>query len=434
MRHSDVTGWLNPARSGDRMALLCIAVLGGAAFLGSILLDLLLLPGDAALGFDFAAFYAAGMALRRGYNPYSWTQLRAVEYHLRSIGDPRHAMNFNSYANPPFFTVLMEPLTALSPHTAYVIWLLASVLALLAGLAVMARAYGMERRSVLLPFVLTPVSVICLFLGQQTPLLLLGLVLALYALRRGWYVAAGTALAVGWIKPHLILPLALVAIALVSWPVARRVLVGFSGATALLFLVSLLAGGGGALTSWGDDLLHYGRTMDSLQPNISSLAGLYLSVVRRSWSGWLAGGCLGAWVLLVALAVWRTHRQRLEPGDDAWLRVFATVLVAWLIFIPYTHPADLVLVVPALPLLLGRRLEGLSDPLVRLALGALLAAPEADLLGFRPNFVLSYSVLIPLTMLPALRPWTFLSKSVARERRLAPGEYVPTRVEKGAVS
>jgi len=406
MRHVTVAARLKPMWSSDGAALLSIAILGSVVLLGSVALDLLLLPHDPALGLDFAAFYAAGVALRQGHDPYNWARLKVIEQHLRSIGDPHQVMGFDSYANPPFFTALMAPLTMLPERAAYLAWLVAAILALVAGLTLMARVYHMERWGWMLLFAVTPASVIGLFLGQQMPFLLLGLVLALFALRRGWYVAAGVALALGWTKPHLMLPLALVAIMMMRWPVARRVLVGFLGATAALLLISLVAGGGGAMASWGDDLLHYGRTIDALQPLISSLAGLYLSVVGRSWSGWLACGCLGVWLLLSMLAVWRTRRQRLEPGDDAWLRVFATVLVAWLLFIPYTHPADLVLVIPALPVLLGRRLEGLSDPLTRLALGALLTAPEADLLGFRPNYVLSYSVLIPLTMLLALRPWT----------------------------
>ena len=45
----------------------------------------------------------------------------------------------------------------------------------------------------------------------------------------------------------------------------------------------------------------------------------------------------------------------------------------------------------------------------------LLVAPEADLLGFRLNFVLSYSVLVPLTMLVALRPWQTLRVPVPRQ-------------------
>ncbi len=434
MRHVAVAGRLKLTRSSNGVVLFLIAILGATVLLGSVGLDLLLLPHDPALGLDFAAFYAAGVALRQGHDPYNWAQLRTIEHHLRSISDPHRAMSFDSYANPPFFTALMAPVTALPVDVAYVSWVVVSILALLAGLAVTAHTYGMERWRVLLLFVLTPVCAICLFLGQQTPLLLLGLVLALYALRRGWYVAAGIALSLGWIKPHLMLPLALVAMAMVRWPAARRVLAGFLGATVALVLLSLLASGGEGLASWGDDLLHYGRTMDSLQPNISSLAGLYLSVIGRSWSGWLAGGCLGVWMLFAALAIWRARRACLEPGDDTWLHAFATVLVAWLLFIPYTHPPDLVLVVPALPLLLGRRLEGFSDPLARLALGAILAAPEADLLGFRLNYVLSYSVLIPLTMLLALRPWALMSRPLARERRMALGEPVQARTEKDSVA
>jgi hypothetical protein len=131
-----------------------------------------------------------------------------------------------------------------------------------------------------------------------------------------------------------------------------------------------------------------------------------LSVVGRPWSAYIGAAIVGAWLLFAALLVRKARREGLAPADDRWLRLLALALASWLLATPYTHPADLVLLAPALPLLLGRHLGGLDDAWVRLALGMLLVAPEADLLGFRPNFVLSYSVLVPLTMLIALRhPW-----------------------------
>src|SRR5581483_8773382 len=153
--------------------------------LSSLLLDAVLLPGDHALGRDFAAFYAAAVAWLHGYNPYDWAQLGQVEAHLRAVGDAHAAMTFNSFAYPPLFAWAMSPFTVLPPRPAYGLWLALMIAALLAGLLLAGRAHGLRRPAWLLLFAVSPASIIALFLGQQTPLLLLALAAALAALRRG---------------------------------------------------------------------------------------------------------------------------------------------------------------------------------------------------------------------------------------------------------
>jgi hypothetical protein len=106
-----------PLSRGAVMALLAALVL-----LCSVALDLVLLPHDGALGHDFSAFYAAGLTLRQGHDPYNWPQLGATEAHLRSVGDPRQPMGFNPYANPPLFTWAMAAFTVVPEGPAYVIW------------------------------------------------------------------------------------------------------------------------------------------------------------------------------------------------------------------------------------------------------------------------------------------------------------------------
>jgi Glycosyltransferase family 87 len=369
-----------------------------------------LLPHDGGLGHDFSSFYAAGLTLRHGHDPYSWAQLGATEAHLRSIGDPRQPMGFNPYANPPLFAWAMAAFTVLPQRPAYVIWLAAMAVAMLGSVALLASSYGMGRRGwALLVFAVTPAPVIGYFLGQQTPLLLVALVAALAALRRDRPALAGVLLTVGWIKPHLIFPIALVLVAMLGWREARRLLAGFLCASAVFGLASWLATGEALFMAWVRDLNLYGHTLDTVQPDLSSLAGIYLSVVGRPWSAYIGAAIVGAWLLFAAVLVGKARRAGLVPADDAWLRLVALALTSWLLATPYAHPADLVLLAPVLPVLLERRLEGLADAWVRLALGMLLIAPEADLLGFRLNFVLSYSVLVPLTMLIALRPWQMVS-------------------------
>jgi hypothetical protein len=147
--------------------------------------------------------------------------------------------------------------------------------------------------------------------------------------------------------------------------------------------------------------VHYGNTIGT-QANISSLAGIYTGSIDHTWATILSAGLVALWVAEALRLVWHARRLGLTPDDDRWWWAVARIVVAWLCVTPYTHPPDLVLAAVAVPLLLGRRLEGLADDRARLALGVLLAVPELDFLGFRVNYVFCASLLMALTLWWAL--------------------------------
>jgi len=382
---------------------LLVGILGAIVLSSSVTLDLLLLSHDGSLAHDFSAFYAAGLVVRAGGNPYDAGQLAAVEAHLPAVGDPAQVVGFNSYANPPLFAWFMSAMTRLPQAPAYLIWTVVMLAALIAAIVLL----GDRRRSALwwLVLVLSPASVICLFLGQQTPLLLLALVGALRAVRRQAPLLAGALLSMAWIKPHLLLPVIVLMVALLAAGDRRRLLAGLGGASLLFAAVSLLLTGPGLTGAWLQTLVAYGRSLDQNQPDLSSLAGLYLSIVGRPWSLLLEGASILVWLSWMVWLVRQAPRSGLGGHDGRLSRAIAVGLAGWLLLLPYVHPHDLVLLAITLPVLLEPGAPGLADATTRVAACMSLIAPEADLLGFRPNFVLSYSVLVPLSLLVALRPW-----------------------------
>jgi hypothetical protein len=299
----------------------------------------------------------------------------------------------------------MSALTRLPQTPAYLIWTAAMIAALVAGIRLLGDGQATRTTAWWLLATLSPASVICLFLGQQTPLLLLVLVAALRAARRQVAPLAGALLSVAWIKPHLLLPIVALLAVLLPADHRRRLLTGFAGASLLLAALSLLLTGPRLTGAWLQTLVAYGQSLDHTQPDLSSLAGVYLSLVGRPWSLLLEGGSVLAWLLWMVCLVRRVRGKGLDDYDGRLSRAIAIGLAAWLVLLPYVHPHDLVLLAVTLPVLLGPAAPGLADAATRVAVCMSLIAPEADLLGFRPNFVLSYSVLVPLLLLVALRPW-----------------------------
>ena len=65
---------------------------------------------------------------------------------------------------------------------------------------------------------------------------------------------------------------------MLGWPQARRLLAGFLCASAVFGLASWLVTGEALFITWVRDLALYGHTLDTVQPDLSSLAGISLSV------------------------------------------------------------------------------------------------------------------------------------------------------------
>lgn len=183
---------------------------------------------------DFYVYYSGGLAVRQGKNifelgPQEWIDLGGFP------GIPDQDVPY-PHRYPPFYHVLMVPLTILPPRLAALVWASASGAALIASAWLLSRAFPAPGSAVAL-FVLLGASVPALatmHVGQVVPFVLLCLALALYAYDRKRLVWCGLSLGVSVLLK--VIPIALVAY--VFW--RRQFKVGVI-ALLLVVLVSLVS-------------------------------------------------------------------------------------------------------------------------------------------------------------------------------------------------
>lgn len=139
---------------------------------------------------DFSHYYVSALAMREGLNPYL-TDLRPLGARLGLEG-----INRSNY--PPAFILSFEPLTLLTPHTAWLTWLILNLAALATTIVWLLepwRDLGKRRILVIaaLALLYPPVST-SIFYSQTQILLLLMLVIVMRELASGCDVAAGLVL------------------------------------------------------------------------------------------------------------------------------------------------------------------------------------------------------------------------------------------------
>ena len=151
-------------------------------------------------------------------------------------------------------------------------------------------------------------------LGQDGSLVLLslGLGLALRAAKKPWL--AGAALALGLLKPHLMIPL----VALVALTEAgadrKRLLGGFALSGAALIGLALIADGGiAAFSHWHSSLDGFAASIRH-QPDIASIPGLYYQSAPETLIGPLNALCLGVAAALIAAQAWRWRTSSQPSG------------------------------------------------------------------------------------------------------------------------
>src|SRR5438105_1764178 len=196
-------------------------------------------------GVDFACFRAASLVLAHGGNPYDFAQLWRVENALYNL--PHHVRPgtaayyaLDRYYNPPLFATLLSPLARLPYAVGYGIYAaVAGALAALGSwLVVPSLGWTRHRQAAMALTLVSPCVFLTVWNGQQSTLLLAALGLALYALRRGHPGLAGAALALGWVKPHLLVPIAL-AVPLVG--LSGRAMLRMYGGFAITTMLGLVA-------------------------------------------------------------------------------------------------------------------------------------------------------------------------------------------------
>ena len=281
---------------------------------------------------DYVYYYhPAGAQLMHGLSPYGF---------ITKWGDTNPM--------PPWFTLLIAPLSLLPRTPATWCWLALSLGMLVGTVALAARLFATHpgaRRTLLATLALSlwrPVST-HLFLGQSTLLVTLAATGALLAAERGRLWLSGVLMVAAASKPHLVFLLGL-GLTIHGWRSRRSLAV--AGGFAIALCASLLA----CLainTAWVGDLLHrppgvydyWGITV-----NLRTLLALPFDPNPVAdaiyWILFAAGSAL-------VLRLWaKSDRPLAELG--------ALTLAATLLLTPYAQPHDYVLLIPGMILLAAR--------------------------------------------------------------------------------
>ncbi len=346
------------------------------------------------LGGDYWVLYSAARVVAHGMDPYRQVVLAAVERRVwPGTPPPPAAANF---AYLPIVAWLLGPLARLPFWTSFVVVTVAAVGLTVLAVEALARRLGWRRPLVpALVAVLLWVSGWSLLLGQPDGLLLAVLVGSLLLSLDGHGLAAGLLLTLGWWKPQLLLPAAPL-LACSCWPdrgQAARVLLGFIGGSVAGFALQL-ALLPGLLGGWWRYLHTFAGAVPRLQGDLAGAIGLVQDLPRglrpagltTAWGPGLAAA--GALLAVLVAVVAARRRGRVPARADPEARVLAVLvpLAIWLLFTPYDHLEDLLLLVPLVLVVVGRDGVGLGRPRAWVALSLLVALPYVQsLLDGRPN-------------------------------------------------
>ncbi len=294
-------------------------------------------------GPDFVSFYAAARlyVFRGGSAVYDLVQQKQFE--LQVIPQSPDRFIVLPYFHPPYYTLLIAPLAALSYRQAYYAMAAFNVLLIAALIALLVRnSLSIHGRGAIVAAALIagffPIFVTVLQ-GQSDLVVLVPLAAGYVAWARGRHGWAGIFSALALAKPQLLLLIPVLFVARRAW----RALAGFVGVVTALGLVSVLGFGfnavltylglvgawaiGGKLPTNGQ-LVYTDTAAYSLRNILEAVpgAGKYIALI-----------VLVLLLVLVALSLsWRPDKPRLD---------FALAVAASLVLSPHQNVHDLALMV-----------------------------------------------------------------------------------------
>jgi len=306
---------------------------------------------------DFLAFYAASDLVLTGDGCHLYDRDVLIGREISILPDDEHERI--GWPMPAFVAYMFAPLALLPFNVAYLAWSLADA-ALLAALLWWAASSmrpapaGVRRVFFALALISIPSVTVATF-GQVDAFVLASLFgcWALLPRRAG---LAGAVLALGAVKPHLLLAALLMLLLWRQW----RALTGFASIAAPLALLPAVALGPGILADNLRLILSYPGTSGQLAVNPDFMAnwrGVAVSLTGRNdyWL-WAPPMALIALVgLAAALRIWRAQAASPDPSgyDHSWSLAMALPLL----YSPHLHTQTLVLLFPAVALLLRQRAQ-----------------------------------------------------------------------------
>ena len=271
--------------------------------------------------------------------------------------------------------LLLWPLGYLGKSTAFLLWTLLNVAAILLGsLMILPRYAGLKRSHLALcACAFTPTLVMCVN-GQDSGLIFLGVAFALHEWMQGREVSAGVALALSLFKFQY----ALLTVAILGWR-HRRLLAGFVPAAAVLLGLSFLLVGRQGVHDFvllsGSDRYETGLMMANVRGVVYAAFGQDLF-----WLTVLVSG------LLYGFAVWLIGK--LEDRSSIFA---AAVLAAWLLsYHGHFYDAVLLLIPAAI--------------LIRQASWFLAVVAASPIFIFQPFRIYWFGVLLLCFLLALGRP------------------------------
>jgi hypothetical protein len=320
-----------PAQENSDFAELSIAVVSGLALALTVLFIFTIpVAGNLAASRDFVSYWAAGHQLVQRANPYDSEAVSALEH---SAGFSYNVVLI--MRNPPWALPLAFPLGFLGLRLAAVLWTLALLACLLVSVRIVHQLYGSPPSRIhWLGFAFTP-ALICLTMGQTSLFALLGLVLFLRLHRRRPF-AAGAALWLCALKPHLFLPFAA---ALALWILlsnSYKLLAGFAASITLSSAAAFLI----APRAWTD----YLHMMQS--PVVQNQ---FIPCLADALRHWLAPQAIWLQYLPIALcSLWALVYFWRRRAVWDWTKHSSPLMLVSLLFAPYCWFYDQCLAIPAL--------------------------------------------------------------------------------------
>ncbi len=161
---------------------------------------------DNIIADDFSQFWAAGKLNLTGGNPYNPEEIKQT---IQKIGGKVSDQNVISIMlNPPWTLSVIMPFALLEYPLSRLFWLLLSVAVVITSIKILWDIYeGQKKNSIIVVFLVLLFSpaLSAIQKGQYTPIVLIGIALALYNINfRNGYWTAGIFLAFASLKPQLI--------------------------------------------------------------------------------------------------------------------------------------------------------------------------------------------------------------------------------------
>lgn len=307
---------------------------------------------DHAFRADYIVFLSGGTMFAQGHHSatdlYNIALQTATQQHILAGGVVSFADSLVPFVHPPYVAILSTPLAYFSPAVGFIVWDAVQFLLLLLSLYLLRPLLPLGQRYLLWlgAFAWMPIYQDLIY-GQISPLLLLSVVLMWRNLRTGgkanWW--AGISLALGLIKPQLLLLFLLYLLYKRNW----RALAGFTISATAVYLVTAIVSG----FDWPFVYLNILNWINS-QPNRYSMHPDRM----YTWRGLLVrfnlndplilGTLIVITIAMLVYAWWRSDRRMADQSDagvtNLDLQLAATTIATVLTSIYlYTHDLTILL-------------------------------------------------------------------------------------------